>query len=102
MPKYKIAVIEVLLKNNKTAKYGELVEDTQFNTDTDKLMEDGFITKPTKGEIEAAKKLSDTDSKEKDSEAKEAAKKRAEIEKAAEAKTQAAQAATAVATLGEK
>ena len=74
MPKFKIAVIEVLLKNNKTAKYGELVEDSQFNTDTEKLLEDGFITKPTKGDIEAAKKLSDTDSKEKDLEAKEAAK----------------------------
>ena len=73
MPKFKIAVIEVLLKNNKTAKYGELVEDTQFNTDTDKLLEDGFITKPTKSEIEAAKKLSDERLKGKDSEAVEAA-----------------------------
>ena len=102
MPKFKIAVIEVLLKNNKIAKYGELVEDNQFNTDTDKLMEDGFITKPTKGEIEAAKKLSDERLKGKDSESPEAAKKRAETEKAAEVKTEAAQAAAAAATLGEK
>lgn len=55
MAKYKIKVIGLLLKNNKMANFGELVEDNLFNTPAVTLEEDGFIAKATKSDLDAAK-----------------------------------------------
>jgi len=48
MAKYKIAVIGHLLKNNKVAKFGEEVDESQLTSPAKDLVKAGFIT-----EIEA-------------------------------------------------
>ena len=57
MAKYKIAVIAVLLKNNKTAAAGELVDENQFATKVEDLIKGGYVVKPTADEIKEWKKL---------------------------------------------
>lgn len=91
MPKYKIAVIELLLKNNKTAKYGELVDEAEFNSPAADLKLRGYIATPTKKDLEAIaeaekeKKAKEKNAKAAEKEAEEAAEKAAEAaEKAAE------------------
>lgn len=60
MAKYKIKVIGLLLKNNKMADFGALVEDNLFNTPAATLEEEGFIVKATKSDLDSSK---DDDSK---------------------------------------
>ena len=67
MAKYKVEVIELLLKNNTVAKYGELVEETQLNSKTEDLEKNGFVKKATKSDLEEAKKTDEE--KEEDSQA---------------------------------
>lgn len=50
--KFKVNVIELLLKNNKVAKYGELVSEEQLSSSADKLKEKGFIATLTKSDLE--------------------------------------------------
>jgi hypothetical protein len=56
MAKYKIQVIALLLLNGKVAKSEELVEENQLSDSVEKLVEGGYITKPTAEEIKAWKK----------------------------------------------
>ena len=44
MAKYKIEVIGHLLKNNKMAKFGEIVDESQLTTHPSYLVRDGFIS----------------------------------------------------------
>ena len=60
MPRFKVNVIQILLKNNKTAKYGELVEEEQLNSKADALVKEGYIVKPTKAELDAFAKAHKT------------------------------------------
>ena len=62
MPKFKVNVIQILLKNNKTAKYGELVEEEQLNSKADALVKEGYIVKPTKAELDAFAKANKANS----------------------------------------
>ena len=62
MPRFKVNVIQILLKNNKTAKYGELVEEEQLNSKSDTLLKEGYIVKPTKAELDAFAKENKTNS----------------------------------------
>ena len=62
MPKFKVNIIQILLKNNKTAKYGELVEEEQLNSKADALVKEGYIVKPTKAELDAFAKANKTNS----------------------------------------
>lgn len=55
MKKFKVNVIELLLKNNTTAKFGEIVTEDQLNSDSSKLLEDGYIKKATKSDLEPKK-----------------------------------------------
>ncbi|QHJ82252.1 MAG: hypothetical protein [Caudoviricetes sp.] len=55
MAKYKIKVIGLLLKNNTMASFGQLVEDNLFNSSAENLEKDGFISKATKSDLDAAK-----------------------------------------------
>lgn len=50
--KFKVNVIELLLKNNKVAKYGELVSEDQLSSPSDQLKEKGFIATLTKSDLE--------------------------------------------------
>ena len=50
--KFKVNVIELLLKNNKVAKYGELVSEDQLSSSADELKEKGFIATLTKSDLE--------------------------------------------------
>lgn len=50
--KFKVNVIELLLKNNKVAKYGELVSEEQLSSSADELKEKGFIATLTKSDLE--------------------------------------------------
>ena len=61
MPRFKVNVIQILLKNNKTAKYGELVEEEQLNSKADALVKEGYIVKPTKAELDAFEKAHKTE-----------------------------------------
>lgn len=56
MPKFKVNVIQILLKNNKTANYGELVDEEQLTSKAETLVKDGFVIKPTKAELDAFNK----------------------------------------------
>ena len=80
MAKFKVAVIEILLKNNKTAKYGQLVEETELNGKADDLVSKGFVTKATKSDLDSLKK------EESKAEAEAKAKAEAEAKAKAEAK----------------
>ena len=62
MPKFKVNVIQILLKNNKTAKYGDLVEEEQLNSKADALVKEGYIVKPTKAELDAFAKANKANS----------------------------------------
>ena len=62
MPRFKVNVIQILLKNNKTAKYGELVEEEQLNSKADALVKEGYIVKPTKAELDAFAKANKANS----------------------------------------
>ncbi len=54
MPKkVKVNVIEILLKNNKIAKYGDIVDATKLTQKIDDLIQSGFVT-PYNGEVELA------------------------------------------------
>ena len=50
--KFKVNVIELLLKNNKVAKYGELVSEEQLSSSADELKGKGFIATLTKSDLE--------------------------------------------------
>ena len=63
MPRFKVNVIQILLKNNKTAKYGDLVEEEQLNSKAETLVKEGYIVKPTKAELDAFAKANKTNSK---------------------------------------
>lgn len=43
MAKFKILVIAHALANNVVASFGEVVEETQFTSNTDELVKQGFI-----------------------------------------------------------
>lgn len=43
MAKYRVLVIAMTIKNNKIAKFNDVVEETQFNSNTAELVNDGFI-----------------------------------------------------------
>ena len=43
MEKYKVVVIQQSLKNNKVAKFGEIVEESQLPSPAKELIEKGFI-----------------------------------------------------------
>ena len=75
MAKYKVEVIELLLKNNQIAKHGDLVEETQLNSSVETLEKDGFVKKATKTDLENANKSKE----EKEEERIAAAKKATEI-----------------------
>lgn len=75
MAKYKVEVIELLLKNNQIAKHGDLVEETQLNSSVETLEKDGFVKKATKTDLENANKTKE----EKEEEKIAAAKKATEI-----------------------
>ena len=75
MAKYKVEVIELLLKNNQIAKHGDLVEETQLNSSVETLGKDGFVKKATKTDLENANKSKE----EKEEERIAAAKKATEI-----------------------
>ena len=62
MPRFKVNVIQILLKNNKTAKYGDLVEEEQLNSKADALVKEGYIVKPTKAELDAFAKANKANS----------------------------------------
>jgi len=52
MAKYKIAVIGHLLKNNKVAKFGEIVDESQLTSPANGLVKEGFITEIGAKEID--------------------------------------------------
>lgn len=52
MAKYKIAVIGHLLKNNKVAKFGEIVDESQLTSPAKDLVKEGFITEIGAKEID--------------------------------------------------
>lgn len=60
--KVKINVIELLLKNNKVAKFGEIVDESQLSSSADELKKKGYITGLSKSD------LKDLDSNKKDDE----------------------------------
>ena len=88
MAKYKIKVIGLLLKNNKMAEFGELVEETNFSTPVADLVKGGYVSIATQADYkkikdaEAAKKSEADYKKIKDAEA---AKKSEADKKAKEA-----------------
>lgn len=43
MVKYKVLVIGLSLKNNKVAKFGDLVEESQLTSSVDELIKGNFI-----------------------------------------------------------
>ena len=88
MPRFKVNVIQILLKNNKTAKYGELVEEEQLNSKADALVKEGYIVKPTKAELDAFAKANKTNSQA-EAEAKAKAETEAKAKAEAEAKAKA-------------
>lgn len=73
--KYKVNTIQILLRNNKTANFGDLVTKEQLSSDPDELIEKGYISKPTKADLDKAAKA--------ESEAKAEAKEKAEADKKA-------------------
>jgi hypothetical protein len=77
MAKYKINVIAVLLKNGGLAKHGELIDEEQLARDADQLVKGGYISRPSKEEIEDWKKLNEPDEKNKAKAEEEESKKKA-------------------------
>lgn len=64
MAKYKIAVIGHLLKNNKVAKFGEEVDESQLTSSAKDLVKAGFITEIEVKEIKTVSEdVSETVSK---------------------------------------
>lgn len=43
MAKYKVVTIAMAVKNNRIAKFGETVEDSELTVNVDQLIEAGFI-----------------------------------------------------------
>lgn len=95
MAKYKIAVIAVLLKNNKTASANELVEEDQFPTKVEDLVKGGYVVKATSDEIKEWKKLHEEKADPKADAAKAAEEAKANAAKDAKADEDAAKAAEA-------
>lgn len=59
MAKFVIKTIALLLKNNKFAEFGDIIEDSHFATDVETLKTGGYIASPTKDDFafaEAKKK----------------------------------------------
>lgn len=69
MRKYKIEVIGHLLKNNKMAKFGDIVDESQLTTHPEYLVKDGFIS-----EVKESVKDAEIGEKEEVSEVKESVK----------------------------
>jgi len=51
MAKYKILVIQHCLKNNKIAKFGEIVDESQLTSSSFDLVQQGFIKLVSKKEL---------------------------------------------------
>lgn len=86
MAKFKVKVLQLLLKGNKIAKSGEEVDESQLLTNAKDLEKDKFIERvdtkaKKKSEEEAAKKKAEEEAAKKKTE--EEAKKKAEEEAAA-------------------
>lgn len=60
MEKYKVVVIQQSLRNNKVAKFGEIVEESQLPSPAKELIEKGFIvsyeSESEKAKADAAEK----------------------------------------------
>ena len=61
MAKYKIAVIGHLLKNNKVAKFGEEVDESQLTSPAKDLVKEGFITEIEAKEVEVEVEVEETE-----------------------------------------
>lgn len=59
MKKYKVAVVELLLKNNKVAQGNDFVNEDELTSSAEELIEKGFIKRPSKSELESLKKEED-------------------------------------------
>lgn len=82
--KFKVNTIEILLKNNKFATYGELVSEEQLSSPAADLEKAGFIVKPTKSDLDKAAKSKEEVQAEKDAEAAEKAKAEKDAQDAAD------------------
>lgn len=78
MAKYKVKTIQILLKNNTTADYGELIDENLLSSDAEELVKKGYISKATKSDLDLEK-----------NEAKAEADAKAKAEADAEAKAKA-------------
>lgn len=56
MAKYVVIVVEMSLKNNKTATGGSIIEEEQLASSAEDLVKKGYLRKATKSEIDALKK----------------------------------------------
>lgn len=72
MAKYKIKVIGLLLKNNKMAEFGELVEETNFSTPVADLVKGGYVSIATQADYKKIKDAEAAKKSEADKKAKEA------------------------------
>ena len=81
MAKYKVNVIKIALKNQKTADYGEIVDGALLTASPETLEKEGYIKKLTAAE---AKKENAAEKKAAEEAAEEAAAKEAAEKKAAE------------------
>lgn len=54
MAKYKVLVIGLSIKNNKVAKFGDLVEESHLSSDVESLVKGKFIEKVKEKEVEEA------------------------------------------------
>lgn len=82
--KFKVNTIEILLKNNKFAGYGEIVSEEQLSSPAADLEKAGFIVKPTKSDLDKALKSKEELQAEKDAEAAAKADEKAKAEKDAQ------------------
>lgn len=60
MAKYKVLVIALSVKNNKIAKAGDIVDETQLNSPTYLLVQNGFL-KQIEAEVESEKEVEKSD-----------------------------------------
>lgn len=64
MGKYKVVVIQQSLRNNKVAKFGAIVEDSQLPSPAKELIEKGFIVSyETETEVEVKKETVNIETK---------------------------------------
>jgi hypothetical protein len=61
MKKYKVTVVELLLKNNKVAKGNDFVSEDELASSAEDLIEKGFIKRPSKSELETLRKEGEGD-----------------------------------------